>query len=121
MDKENIEINEIISHQNTIQDKSLSEKIELKLQKENKICIPAIILEYIEQGTKKEFELENLKNFFNNFGEVLYIVIKEKKSIVLFKTFFIANICKEFLQNDKYSKNEKKKKFSNKMVRLRKR
>ena len=109
MDKENIEINEIISHQNTIQDKSLSEKIELKLQKENKICIPAIILEYTEQGTKKEFELENLKNFFNNFGEVLYIVIKEKKSIVLFKTFFIANICKEFLQNDKYSKNEKKK------------
>ena len=45
MDKENTDINEIISHQNTIQDKSLSDKIELRLQKDNKISIPSIILE----------------------------------------------------------------------------
>ena len=33
MEKENSDINEIISHRNTIQDKSLSEKIEIKIQK----------------------------------------------------------------------------------------
>ena len=109
MEKENIEVNEIISHQNTIQDKALSEKIELIIQKDNKICIPAIILEYTEEGSTREFELENLKNFFNNFGEVLYIVIKDKKSIVLFKTFFIAFICKKLLENEKYNKDDKKK------------
>ena len=45
MERENLEINGIILYQNTIQDKLLSEKIELKLKKENKICIPVIILE----------------------------------------------------------------------------
>ena len=44
---ENIDINEIITHQNIIQDKLLAEKIELKLQKEYNISIPSIILEYI--------------------------------------------------------------------------
>ena len=100
MEKENIDINEIITHQNIIQDKLLAEKIELKLQKEYNISIPSIILEYIPEEKEKEkeetpalFELENLKNFFNNFGEVLNIVIAGKKVIVLFKTFFIAHIC----------------------------
>ena len=41
------EINEIINHNNTIQDPLLSEKIELKLQKQNNITIPSIILEYL--------------------------------------------------------------------------
>ena len=45
MERENIEIDGIILYQNTIQDKLLLEKIELKLQKENKISIPLIILE----------------------------------------------------------------------------
>ncbi len=119
MEKENIDINEIISHQNIIQDKALSEKIELKLQKEYNISIPSIILEYIPEEKEKEkeenpslFELENLKNFFNNFGEVLNIVIAGKKVIVLFKTFFIAHICKRFLEQEKYF-HEGKKAFFN--------
>jgi len=104
MDKENTDINEIISHQNTIQDKSLSDKIELRLQKDNKISIPSIILEFISLDKidqTKVYDLENLKNFMNNFGEVLNIVILGKKAIVLFKTFFIANICKKFFEKEK--------------------
>ena len=57
MEKENIDINEIISHQNIIQDKALSEKIELKLQKEYNISIPSIILEYIPEEKEKEKEV----------------------------------------------------------------
>ena len=66
MDKENTDINEIISHQNTIQDKSLSDKIELRLQKDNKISIPSIILEFISLDKidqSKVYDLENLNNF----------------------------------------------------------
>ena len=103
MDKENSDINEIISHQNIIQDKSLSDKIELRLQKDHNITIPSIILEFLKTENseyKEEFELKNLMNFFSNFGEVLNIVIKEKNVIVLFKTFFIGNICKEFLEKE---------------------
>ena len=105
MEKEKSEIKEIISHQNTIQDKSLSDKIELRLQKDLNVSIPSIILEYIHQNNEENpgiFDLENLKSFFNNFGEVLNIVISDKKVIVLFKTFFIANICKEFLERQKH-------------------
>ena len=105
MEKENIDINLIISHQNTIQDKSLSDKIELRLQKDLNVSIPSIILEYINQNNEENsgnFDLENLKSFFNNFGEVLNIVISDKKVIVLFKTFFIANICKEYLEREKH-------------------
>ena len=89
MEKENSDINEIISHRNIIQDKSLSEKIEIKIQKKYNISIPSIILE-IENTSNDQnsgLDLENLKTFFNHFGEVLNIVILEKKDIVLFKTF----------------------------------
>ena len=50
MEKENSDIKEIISHQNTIQDKSLSDKIELRLQKDLNVSIPSIIIEYINQN-----------------------------------------------------------------------
>lgn len=104
------EVNKIILNHNTIQDPIISEKIELKIQKMNNISIPSIILEYLS-SENQEFELEDLKQFFNNFGEVLNIVIIDKKTIVLFKTFFIANICKEFLQSENNFKENMKNKF----------
>jgi len=104
------EVNKIILNHNTIQDPIISEKIELKIQKLNNISIPSIILEYLS-SENEEFELEDLKQFFNNFGEVLNIVIIDKKTIVLFKTFFIANICKEFLQSENNFKENMKNKF----------
>ena len=111
MEKENSDINEIILHQNTIQDKSLSEKIEIKIQKKYRISIPSIILEIVNTSSEQpsELELENLKNFFNNnFGEVLNIVILEKRAIVLFKTFFIAMIVKKFFEKENQVKDDKK-------------
>ncbi len=102
------EINDIIFNKNTIQNELLSQKIELKIQKLYNISIPSIILEFLS-SEDKNFELEDLKQFFGHFGEVLNIILLEKKCIVLFKTFFIANICKEFLQiEDNYKENKKK-------------
>ena len=105
------EINEIIAHNNTIQDQALSDKIELLIQKQNNITIPSIILENLSKENEN-FELEDQKNFFNHFGEVLNIIITDKKCIVLYKTFFIANICKKFLQNENIYKENKKQNFN---------
>ena len=105
------EINDIILHNNIIQDPTISEKIEIKIQKENNITIPSIILEYISNENEC-FDLEDQKKFFNHFGEVLNLIIIEKKSIVLFKTFFIANICLRFLQNENHYKENTKSNFS---------
>ena len=106
------EINEIIAHNNTIQDQALSDKIELLIQKQNNVTIPSIILENLSKENEN-FELEDQKQFFNHFGEVLNIIITDdKKCIVLYKTFFIANICKEFLQNEDIYKENKKQNFN---------
>ena len=105
------EINDILKNHNSIQDPIISEKIELKIQKLYNISIPSIILEYLSPENEI-FELEDLKQFFNHFGEVLNILIIDKKAIVLFKTFFIANICKEFLQSDLSYKENMKKNFN---------
>ena len=107
MDKE---IDDIINNNNTIQDPILAEKIESKIRKHNKITVPSIVLEYITSDNTS-FEMEDFKKFFSNFGEVLNILIKEQKSIVLFKTFFIANLCKEFLEKEENYKNNMKQKF----------
>ena len=105
------EINDIIFNKNTIQNEILSQKIELKIQKLYNISIPSIILEFLS-SEDKNFELEDLKQFFGHFGEVLNIILLEKKCIVLFKTFFIANICKEFLQTEECFKENMKNNFT---------
>ena len=104
------EINDIIAHHNIIQDPGVSEKIELLIQKQNNTTIPSIILEYLSQENEA-FVLEDQKQFFDHFGEVLNIIINEKKILVLFKTFFIANICKKFLENENIYKDNKKENF----------
>ena len=99
------EINQIINNNNTIQDQMLSDKVELFLQKVNNISIPSIIFEY-KSPDNLDFEIDDLKQFYNHFGEVLNIVIKGKQSIVLFKTFFSAAICKIYLENkENYKEN----------------
>ena len=92
------EINQIILNNNTIADPNISVKVEKALQTLNNITIPSIILEYTSPDNL-DFELVDLKQFYDHFGEVLNIVINGKQSIVLFKTFFSANICKIFLEN----------------------
>ena len=104
------EINDIINNKNIIRDPGTAEKIELLIQKQNNVTIPSIILEYLSQENEV-FDLQDQKQFFDHFGEVLNIIIKEKKIIVLYKTFFIAYICKKFLENENYYKDNKKENF----------
>ena len=81
-----------------MQYKIFSDKIELAMKLTNNISIPALVLEYLINDNLI-FNLEDLKQLFEHFGEVLYIVIKEKQSVILFKTFFSACICKIVMEN----------------------
>ena len=107
------EINEIINNKNTIKDQKLSQKIELKIQQLENVTVPSVVLEYLSKEEDISFEMDDFKNFFDNFGEVLNInILDKKKCIVLFKTFFIAYICKQFLEKEDFYRDNKKKDFN---------
>lgn len=84
--------------------KILKEKVELSIKLANNISIPAIILEY-RNNDNLNFNLEDLKLFYARFGKVWNIIIAGKQSIVLFKNFFSAYICKLSLENKENYKN----------------
>ena len=85
--------------------KIIQEKIELSIKLMNNITIPAIVLEY-KMNDNLSFNLDDLKQLYTHFGNVLNIILLGKKNIVLFKTFFSAFICKLFLENkDNYKNN----------------
>ena len=84
--------------------KILKEKVELSIKLANNISIPAIILEY-RNNDNLNFNLEDLKLFYARFGKVWNIIIAGKQSIVLFKNFFSAYICKIALENKENYKN----------------
>ena len=94
-----------------IQEPIMAERIELLIQLLNNITIPSIVFEYIS-NKEADFEINDLKNFYTSFGEVIDFIIKDKISIVLYKTFFSANACKEFLLNENNFKDNMKKNFS---------
>ena len=78
--------------------KNFAEKAEQYIKYiNNNITIPALI---IEQNISNDlnFNLDDLKNFYSAFGEVLNIIIKGRINIVLFRYFLEANICKVFLE-----------------------
>ena len=104
------DINQIILNNKAIQNQMLSEQTDLMIQKLNNISIPSFIYEYISPDNL-DFELDDLKQFYNHFGEVLNIVIKGKQNIVLFKTFFSAIVCKTFLENKENYKDKNNKNF----------
>ena len=93
-----------------IQDPITAEKIELLIQKTHNITIPSIIFEYLS-NENIDFEINDLKVFYSQFGEVVDFAIKGKLSIALFKTFFSANVCREFLLNENNFKKNMKKNF----------
>ena len=77
---------------------------------DNNITIPALILEHkIEDNIS--FDLEDLKQFYNKFGEVLNIIIHGKQHIVLFRYFLSAKICKIFLEDEENYKTNMKNNF----------
>lgn len=94
-----------------------TEKIDMYIQQTENVSIPSVLLEY----TPKEninFEENDIKKFFSQFGGLEKIHIKEKIAVALFKTFFAASVCKEFLSNEKNFKEDKKKDFSAKWFDL---
>ena len=98
------------SNNKDIKEPQMAENIELLLQQTNDVTIPAIIFECIS-NKDVDFEINDLKNFYSSFGEVVDFIIKGKLSIVLYKTFFSANVCREFLLNENNFKENMKKEF----------
>ena len=77
----------------------LIENVELYIKLTNNISIPAIILEH-RSNDNLNFNLEDLKQLYYHFGNVIYLINKGKKNIVLFKTFLSALMCKLFLEKE---------------------
>ena len=94
-----------------MQETVIAEKIEILIQQKYNITIPSLIFEYLSTE-KNDFEINDLKSFYSNFGEVVDFSIKGKLSIVLFKTFFGAESCRVFLLNENNFKENMKKNFS---------
>ena len=99
------------SNNKDIKEPNTAKNIELLIQIMYNISIPSIIFEYIS-NKEANFEINDLKNFYTSFGEVIDFVIKDKKSIVLYKTFFAANACREFILNENNYKENMKNNFS---------
>ena len=93
-----------------IQDSITAEKIELLIQLKYNITIPSLIFEYLA-SENMDFEINDLKSFYSQFGEIVDFSIKGKLSIVLYKTFFAAECCREFLLNENNFKENMKKNF----------
>ena len=77
---------------------------------DNNITIPALILEH-KIDDEISFDLEDLKQFYNKFGEILNIIISGKQHIVLFRYFLSAKICKIFLEDEENYKSHMKNNF----------
>ena len=91
--------------------KKEEENIEIFIQQKYNITIPSLIFEYLSTESI-DFEINELKCFYSSFGEVIDFIIKGKLSIVLFKTFISAEICRSYLSNDNFFKENSKKNFS---------
>ena len=103
--------NQKVSSNKNNQEKAISEKIDMVIQLKYNITIPSLIFEYLPTE-QMNFEINDLKSFYSYFGEVDDFFIKEKMSIVLFKTFFGAESCRMFLINENNFKENMKKNFS---------
>ena len=81
------------------------------------MTIPAIVFEYISKDSS-DFDYNDLKSFFSQFGAVDSFDLKGKTSIVLFKSFFSANVCHKFLSNENNFKNNMKNSFTVRWFKL---
>ena len=92
-------------------DQIVSEKIELFIQQSENVTLPAIVFQYLSKDNS-DFEANDLRNFYEQFGEIEDFELNGKISVVLFKLFFAANTCREFLQNEHNFKDNMKKDFN---------
>ena len=105
------EINQILTDNCILQNSKMREKLEQMIQNNNNINVPSIILEYLSEDNIA-FELNDLTQFYKHFGEVDYLKIDGKENIVLFRNFFSASICLEFLKRDCNYKNNMENNFN---------
>ena len=103
-------LNSKSTNNKNIQDPFTAEKIEFLIQLKHNITIPSLVFEYLS-SENIDFEINDLKSFYSQFGDVEDFTIKGKLSIVLYKTFFAAECCREFLQNENNFKENMKKNF----------
>ena len=96
---------------NNSQNSEIIDKIELFIQQKEFVSIPAIVFEYLTKESP-DFDENDLRIFFEQFGEINEFILNGKISVVLFNTFFSANTCREFLQNEHNFVNNMKKEFS---------
>jgi len=101
----------IPNNSKNIQDSLIADKIELLIQQKYNITIPSLYFEYLSTENI-DFEVNDLKTFYSYFGDIIDLVKKGKLSIVLYKTFYSADCCREFLLNqNNYKEEEMKKSF----------
>ena len=93
-----------------IKDQHISEKLELIIQQRYNITIPALYFENISQENS-DFESNDLKSFFTKLGEMSDFINKGRVSIVLYKTFIDAEVCREYLMNENNYKENLKNNF----------
>lgn len=100
-----------------LEDPILDSKIDILIQQTQNVTIPAIVFEY-NSKENTEFEYNDLKNLFLNFGEVEDYELKGKICCCLFKNFFTANACREFLLNKENFKDNMYKNFISRWFNL---
>ena len=96
---------------NKPQNSEVIEKIELFIQQHEYVSIPSIVFEYLSKESP-DFDESDLIFFFEQFGEIEEFILNGKVCVVLFKTFFSANTCREFLNNEHNFINNMKKDFN---------
>ena len=94
-----------------IKDQHTMEKLELIVQQKYNITIPALYFENLSQENL-DFEGNDLKSAFTKLGEVSDFINKGKICIVLYKTFMDAEVCREYLMNESFYKDNLKNNFS---------
>jgi hypothetical protein len=75
-------------------------QIECLIQQQYQIFVPALVLEYSnEMKNEFEWEYDDLYQVCSYFGEIDTLEINGRNAFVLFKNFFDAYSCKEYLLN----------------------
>ena len=96
---------------NIIPNEIIDEQIEILIQQTYNITIPSIVIKFTSQN-EENFDKNDLLSFYSQFGEVIKILQYHKFSIVLYKKFFSADACFQFLQNENNFKANMRKKIT---------
>jgi hypothetical protein len=81
-------------------DSTMLHQIEQRIQQQYQILAPALVLEYvINDKDGFEWEYDDLFQVCSYFGDIDFLEISGKNVILVYKNFFDAFTCKEYLLN----------------------